>query len=295
VHYCHCAQQLKLDKQRFDALNTQNQEQPSHEKESDVMAADESKFAPVESTPVYIKVAEAIEEEIVSGRIQPGERIGTEADLCTAFGVNRSTVREGIRQLEQSGMIRRDKSRQLVASIPRYDNLATRVSRALILHKTTFQEVWEASLTLEPAIAANAAELANEEEIALITRNIEESSAAIGDPEQVSKLDSEFHSLVAKAGKNRVLQLAREPVALLFDPSLKIIMEHIDVSAQRNHDAHVQIFQAIRDRDPEKARSWCAKHIMDWRRGYQQTGRNLNDPIGQSVVAGMTQGNAYKG
>lgn len=263
-------------------------------KKSDGMAPDGSKFAPVESTPVYIKVAEAIEEEIVSGRIQPGERIGTEADLCAAFGVNRSTVREGIRQLEQSGMIRRDKSRQLVASIPRYDNLATRVSRALILHKTTFQEVWEASLTLEPAIAAAAAELATEEEIALITRNIEESSAAIGDLQQVSRLDSEFHSLVAKAGKNRVLQLAREPVALLFDHSLKIILENIEVSAQRNHDAHVQIFQAIRDQDPEKARSWCAKHIVDWRRGYKQTGRNLDDPIGQSVVAGMTQGNAYK-
>lgn len=263
-------------------------------KKTDVVAPDDAKFAPVASTPVYIKVAEAIEEEIVSGRILPGERIGTEADLCKAFGVNRSTVREGIRQLEQSGMIRRDKSRQLVASIPRYDNLATRVSRALILHKTTFQEVWEASLTLEPAIAATAAELATEEEIALITRNIAESSAAIGDLQQVSRLDSEFHSLVAKAGKNRVLQLAREPVALLFDHSLKIILEHIGVSAQRNHDAHVQIFHAIRDKDPEKARSWCAKHIEDWRRGYKQTGRNLNDPIGQSVVAGMTQGNAYK-
>lgn len=263
-------------------------------KKPDVAAPDESKFAPVQSTPVYIKVAEAIEEEIVSGRIQPGERIGTEADLCKAFAVNRSTVREGIRQLEQSGMIRRDKSRQLVASIPQYDNLATRVSRALILHKTTFQEVWEASLTLEPAIAASAAELATEEEIALITRNIEESSAALGDIQKFSQVDSAFHTLVAKAGKNRVLQLAREPVALLFDHSLKIILESVEISAQRNHEAHVQIFEAIRDKDADKARSWCAKHIMDWRRGYLQTGRNLNDPIGQAVVAGMTQGNAYK-
>lgn len=263
-------------------------------KKSDVMAPNSSKFAPVESTPVYIKVAEAIEEEIVSGRIQPGERIGTEAELGKAFGVNRSTVREGIRQLEQSGMIRRDKSRQLVASIPQYENLATRVSRALILHKATFQEVWEASLVLEPAIAASAAELATDEEITLIARNIEESSAAIDDIQTFSQVDSEFHTLVAKAGKNRVLQLAREPVALLFDHSLKVILENIEVSAQRNHDAHVQIFEAIRDKDPEKAQSWSAKHIVDWRRGYQQAGRNLNDPIGQSVVAGLTQGNAYK-
>jgi GntR family transcriptional regulator, transcriptional repressor for pyruvate dehydrogenase complex len=68
-------------------------------------------FARIEVAPAYQKVADAIEREIVNGRIKPDDPIGTESELVQQFGVNRSTVREGIRVLEESGLIRRDSSR----------------------------------------------------------------------------------------------------------------------------------------------------------------------------------------
>ena len=55
------------------------------------------KFARINAIPAYQLVAEAIETEILARRILPGEAIGTEAQLVRQFGVNRSTVREGIR------------------------------------------------------------------------------------------------------------------------------------------------------------------------------------------------------
>ena len=72
------------------------------------------KFRRISSTPAYRLVAEAIERQILTGRIRPGEPIGTEAELVKQFGVNRSTVREGIRLLEAHRMMldaimRRDK------------------------------------------------------------------------------------------------------------------------------------------------------------------------------------------
>jgi len=70
----------------------------------------------------------------VNGRIKPGDPIGTELELGRQFGVNRSTVREGIRLLEEGGLIRRDSSRRLQACLPRYNKLAARLSRALVLH-----------------------------------------------------------------------------------------------------------------------------------------------------------------
>ena len=57
------------------------------------------------ATPAYQLVAEAIEREILAGRIRPGDPLGTEAELVKQFGVNRSTVREGIRLLEQGGLV----------------------------------------------------------------------------------------------------------------------------------------------------------------------------------------------
>src|SRR5437764_1054672 len=98
-----------------------------------------------------VHVADANEREILARRIRPGEPIGTEAQLVKQFGVNRSTVREGIRLLEQSGLIHRDSGRRLTASLPHYSRLATRMSRAMLLHEVTFRELWEATTALEIA------------------------------------------------------------------------------------------------------------------------------------------------
>ena len=62
-------------------------------------------FRRIDVAPAYQKVADAIEREIVNGRIKPGEPIGTEQELVRQFGVNRSTVREGIRVFEEGGLI----------------------------------------------------------------------------------------------------------------------------------------------------------------------------------------------
>ena len=59
-----------------------------------------SPFERINSRPAYELVAEAIERKILSGHMRPGDPIGTESELVRQFGVNRSTVREGIRLLK---------------------------------------------------------------------------------------------------------------------------------------------------------------------------------------------------
>jgi len=84
------------------------------------------KFRRINSTPAYRLVAEAIERKILAGRLKPGDPIGTESELVRQFGVNRSTVREGIRLLEHDGLIRRETNRRLSVGLPHYERLATR-------------------------------------------------------------------------------------------------------------------------------------------------------------------------
>jgi len=160
-------------------------------------------FRRIEVAPAYQKVADAIEREIVNGRIKPGEPIGTELELGRQFGVNRSTVREGIRVLEEGGLIRRDSSRRLQACLPRYSKLATRLSRALVLHEVTFRELYEASIMLEVASIECAVERATAENIAELDDNLARSEQVISDPASLAERDAEFHVLVAKASQNR--------------------------------------------------------------------------------------------
>ena len=121
------------------------------------------KFRRIHSTPAYQLVAEAIEKKILTGGIRPGEPIGTEAELVKQFGVNRSTVREGIRLLEHDGIIQRQSNRRLAVSLPHYERLASRTSRAMVLHEVTFRELYEASMALQMATIEGAVQRATPE------------------------------------------------------------------------------------------------------------------------------------
>lgn len=227
-------------------------------------------FRRIDVAPAYQRVADAIEREIINGRIKPGEPIGTEQQLVEQFGVNRSTVREGIRVLEEGGLIRRDSSRRLHACLPRYNKLATRLSRALILHEVTFRELFEASMTLEVASIEGAVERATDDNIAQLADNLARSAQVVDDPAVLAELDQEFHMLMAKASQNRVLQLAREPAAQLFFPTTEMIVGKVPEGGARLVEAHGHLLDAIRRRDREVGVLWMRRHLQDWRRGFEK-------------------------
>lgn len=237
------------------------------------------KFARVHATPAYQQVAEAIEREIIAGRIRPGDPLGTEAELVKQFGVNRSTVREGIRLLEQGGLVRRDSSRRLWVGLPHYERLASRMSRALVLHKVTFRELYEAAMPVQIATIEWAVERATPEIIAALDENIAHTEEALDDPTAVAELDAEFHSLIGDAAGNRVLQLAREPSELLVMPTTELILRKVKEGAPRLLRAHHMYVDALKRRDKDAARLWVRRHINDWRKGFERAGRDLDQPI----------------
>jgi GntR family transcriptional regulator len=57
--------------------------------------------------PRYLRVAEDLVSRIVGGEYLLGDRLPTEADLCTVYGVSRGTIRGALDQLESLGMITR--------------------------------------------------------------------------------------------------------------------------------------------------------------------------------------------
>jgi DNA-binding GntR family transcriptional regulator len=55
--------------------------------------------------PLYFQVAEQFEQAIVSGTVQPGERIETEVALAAALGLSRPTMRQAIQLLVDRGLV----------------------------------------------------------------------------------------------------------------------------------------------------------------------------------------------
>lgn len=61
--------------------------------------------------PLWHQLAEALRARITAGEWGAGFQIPTEDQLCETFGVSRITVRQGVRQLESEGLLRRDQGR----------------------------------------------------------------------------------------------------------------------------------------------------------------------------------------
>jgi GntR family transcriptional regulator len=59
--------------------------------------------------PFYFQLAEVLEHEITAGRWTSGARLPSEPDLCTHFGVSRTTIRQALARLEQRKLIERIK------------------------------------------------------------------------------------------------------------------------------------------------------------------------------------------
>jgi GntR family transcriptional regulator len=71
--------------------------------------------------PFYFQFAELLEEEIVSGRWNPGARVPSEAALGSRYKLSRTTIRQALARLEQEGLLSRQKGRGtfVTASRPR--------------------------------------------------------------------------------------------------------------------------------------------------------------------------------
>lgn len=237
------------------------------------------RFDRIKVPSAYEMVADAIEREITSGRLKPGDQIGTEADLVRQFGVNRSTVREGIRVLEQSGFVRRETGRKLFVCVPRYRNLSSRMSRAMIINEVTFRELYETAQVLEGGAVEAAVERATDDDITALEENQLRAESVVDDPIRLADVDTEFHALVARSTRNRVLELAREPAALLFFPTSEMICRRVPQGGSRMVAAHREIIDAIKARDVERARIWMFRHVRDWKRGFERAGRDIDEPV----------------
>jgi|SRR5579884_2359800 DNA-binding GntR family transcriptional regulator len=62
-------------------------------------------MAQVNEGPMYVQIANAIRAEIRAGRLKPGDKIKSEAELEREHGVSRTVVREAIGQLRADGLI----------------------------------------------------------------------------------------------------------------------------------------------------------------------------------------------
>ena len=93
-----------------------------------------------------------------------------------------------------------------------------------------------------------------------------------------------FFDALGEASHNPVFMLLNEPLLRLLKPSLAVIIDRVPQARARIESAQQEILSAVRAHDAKGAAEWMARHVRDFRRGYEVAGIDLATEVGEPPV-----------
>ena len=193
------------------------------------------------------KIAEALRRRILAGDFRPGERL-IEDRLSAEFGVSRVPIREALRTLIADG---------LVEPTPTRGACVAELSRELAC------ELAEVRATLEGLNARLAARRRKPELLARLREVLERGNAAAAygaPPEELARLNGEFHDTLALAGSNSVLQ---DIVRTLRERTELVFRRNSAERAAEDWREHAMILSAVVEGDSELAELLAIRHVKN--------------------------------
>jgi GntR family transcriptional repressor for pyruvate dehydrogenase complex len=194
------------------------------------------------------------------GELRGGDRLPAERELAKTLGISRPSLRAGLRSLAEMGVvvIRPGAGSYIAGGPPAFGTDALRFQAAL--HRFTRDQMFQARLVLEVAVAGLAARHAAPEDMIAISEEATGMFASLDDPQAFLGHDISFHRAVAAASGNPVLSALVNMVAEQF-------REQRQRSIDRAHDLkqaadeHRAIYVALRARDADRASRAMREHL----------------------------------
>lgn len=202
---------------------------------------------------------ERLTSELLEGGAKPGAKLPSERQLSERFHISRPVVREVLRELQERGLVEISPGRgTFVRSVGALD--AGRLVEVLYRRgQTTPRQLVEARAMLEGQAARLAAERATDDDVAAMRRALEGFDSASGVIGR-AKADIAFHSLVARASHNPVLDIMFGSISgLVFEQMLRSL-DDPEVAA-RGVPYHRQVLEAIERRDASAAEAAMTGHL----------------------------------
>lgn len=234
-------------------------------------------FAPAPIRSPADQVRLSILDAIVSGQLQPGDRLPSEIEQARGFRVSRTAVREALRSLAENGLVTTVQGRGGGSFVNRPDaapverNLKEAIELLLHFDAVALSEIHEARRGLERICARLGAVRRGQQqlnEMAEILKNAQDDSLAL---EGWLDLDIRFHRAVARSADNRVLIVPLAALHSVVQPGLNEAIMPLLRRPQVNKQ-HRAIYEAIRDRDPEAATAAIDRHLDSLGRLYHRAG-----------------------
>lgn len=228
-------------------------------------------FYPVKPLRISESIVSQIKAKVLADELRPDDKLPNENELASMFGASRATVREALAALEGSGLIEIRRGARGGPFVAKHglEHAGRSLTDALRIRGTPIEQVTEARLLVEPALARFAAERASNEDLDAIGKTLERVRASLASGETPVLGNLEFHRLVASASHNAVL-------VVLLDASLGILEQVLEPRAIDRDlisgmlTAHQEIYQALRARKPDDAHQLMTEHVHEAHLGIEK-------------------------
>jgi GntR family hexuronate regulon transcriptional repressor len=206
---------------------------------------------------LYQQIARQIAAAIAGGRYASGDKLPSERELADDFGVSRPTIRDAMIALEFQGLVEaRQGSGVYVSAAPRNPEYAAEPEISAL-------ELAEARRLFEGEACALAAATIMAEQLAHLDRMATDMAGNIA-PEEIERLEQEFHLAVARATGNGAIEAGVADLWALRQqsPTCAATLRRARVGSGSDFAGeHRTIVAALRGRDPKAARQAIHAHL----------------------------------
>ncbi|MCW2581557.1 MAG: GntR family transcriptional regulator [Klenkia sp.] len=200
---------------------------------------------------------------IRQGRLSAGDRLPSERELCSRFGVSRVTVREALRVLEANGLveIRVGARGGAFVTAPSSRMVGEGIVDLISLATISASEVTEARMVFELGIVGLVCERATAEDVDALLEICDRSDLAVAAGEYPLELSAQWHTRYAKAAHNRAVSMFVESLHDALLRSLERARESAPTHGQHGVEEHRSLVAAITDGDVTRATELMHTHL----------------------------------
>lgn len=214
-------------------------------------------FAPVVSSTAFEETVERLGTAIKLGLLGPGTRLPAERELCAMLGIARSTLRQALTALAQSGHLHAVRGRGGGTFVADRPPPADPPSPELLAQ---WRDICDWRLAIELGVARLAAERVEPVNLRTLDETVEQLDGLLTDFPAYRQADVRFHIALAEAtGSSRLVGAMTEAQSAMTD-----LIAHIahppEVLASSNQQ-HRQLLVAVRRGDADMATSHMAEHL----------------------------------
>lgn len=225
-----------------------------------------------QSKSVVDQVMDRIIDQIITGELTPGAKLPTEMELCRQFGAGRNSVREAVKKLQAYGILYIKRADGTFVSEKYNRKMLDPMLYSLILQHNSWNDFVELRSVIDIGTLNIIVQRTDINAfLPELYRTYGELSAELHSPEpcleRALELDMKFHSRIAGAANNPMLETITEYITLLTLPSRRETTRKIIETGEVDNfvELHRRLLTVIERHETQDIVSAVQDHYIYWK------------------------------